>query len=198
MSKLNHFQERDGNINIINVTGAIDSSSAPGFERLIENIVDAGQNIIALNAEEISYVSSAGIGALLYAVKKINSVEGFFAVYGINHEVEMLFKILNIRKHFNVFDEKEEALDFLSGKTGHRKIKNNQSGVISKENESHLQEDNADRVPEKEETPLVYESPLIVECSECGSFVRVHQSGAYICPTCHAGFTAKTDGTVVF
>ena len=44
----------------------------------------------------------------------------------------------------------------------------------------------------------IFKQPLVVECDICAAFVRVHGSGHFMCPSCHAEFNVDPDGTVIF
>ncbi len=40
--------------------------------------------------------------------------------------------------------------------------------------------------------------PLVIECANCGSLIRIKRSGNFRCPDCSAGFNVASDQTVIF
>jgi anti-anti-sigma factor len=62
-------------IEYVKVTGRVDSSTAPAFSRALENIVHADHFHIAVDMQDVVYMSSAGFRALL-AVQRVCKRDG--------------------------------------------------------------------------------------------------------------------------
>lgn len=202
MSNIENKQENNGDITIINVNGALDSNSSAAFEKTVNDLFNQNQKYIGLDCSKVDYISSTGIGALLFASKRINSLSGAFALFEVQKDVYSLMKILKIDIFFEMFENKETAIDYLSSELDRKMTKS--ASAQDRHPLSPPSQASESETVEKENTgqtnkpPVIYDAPLIVECAECGNYVRIHQSGDYICPTCHTEFSAKRDGTVVF
>lgn len=175
--------ERRGNGAVIGVAGALASASAADFEALISELIGEGARVIIADMTDAPYVSSAGIGSLLLAHKKVSSLGGRFYLYGANTEIVSLMKLLGVYGSLLTATSYESAL-------AHARPDQPASEPTSSLPRGGI----TDGIPETN----VFMTPLVLECAECGNFTRVHAPGDYICPSCHTEFSVEQDGTVIF
>ena len=82
---------REGDTLTVNVIGRVDTSTAPDFEKFInENIGDAAN--LVLDLTDMSYTSSAGLRVLLKAQKMMNQ-RGSMKLVGVQDTVMEIFEI---------------------------------------------------------------------------------------------------------
>ncbi|MBQ8078301.1 MAG: STAS domain-containing protein [Eubacterium sp.] len=82
---------REGDTLTVNVIGRVDTSTAPDFEKFInENIGDATNLVLDLN--EMSYTSSAGLRVLLKTQKMMNQ-RGSMKLIGVQDTVMEILEI---------------------------------------------------------------------------------------------------------
>ena len=82
---------REGDTLTVNVIGRVDTSTAPDFEKFInENIGDAAN--LVLDLTDMSYTSSAGLRVLLKAQKMMNQ-RGSMKLVGVQDTVMEIFGI---------------------------------------------------------------------------------------------------------
>ncbi len=82
---------REGDTLTVNVIGRVDTSTAPDFEKFInENIGDATNLVLDLN--EMSYTSSAGLRVLLKTQKMMNQ-RGSMKLVGVQDTVMEILEI---------------------------------------------------------------------------------------------------------
>jgi anti-anti-sigma factor len=177
------INERRGNGAVIGVSGALASASATDFEAVVSELIGAGARVIIADMSETPYVSSAGIGSLLLAHKKVSSLGGRFYLYGANTEIVSLMKLLGVYGSLLTATSYESAL--AHARPDH---------ATPEPPNGLLRSGLSDGIPESN----VFVTPLVLECAECGNFTRVHAPGDYICPSCHTEFTVEQDGTVIF
>ena len=72
--------ERDGDILVLTPEGRIDGSNSADFQSAVMERIDDGAESILLDFAGISYISSAGLRAVLILAKKLNQVNGRFAL----------------------------------------------------------------------------------------------------------------------
>lgn len=82
-------------------------------DRLLKLIKEEGIHNIALNLEKVTWLTSSGIGALLNIRKTINKVDGELCIYNINQQVLESIKVLMIDRILPVFNNEEEAINYL-------------------------------------------------------------------------------------
>ncbi len=213
-----NYQEIEGSVTVIEVNNSLDSRNAAAFENDIEYLLSKGKNLIVLNCKSLRFVSSEGIGSLMYAARMVAANDGIMILCSLPCEVSVLLNTLNVNKILNIVETKQQSINFIYNEFFNHKRSDKEtkfiplpSANIEKEQEVILSDysNNYSDAPEMRQVPKVpeinnpvqvvfFSNPLVVECSHCGSFLRVKQSGAYMCPTCKNEFSVENDGTVVF
>ena len=85
--QLTHTKE--GNRLTVNVSGRVDTTTAPELEKYITDNTDGVTELI-LDLKEMSYTSSAGLRVLLKAQKLMNK-QGSMKVTGVQNDVLEVF-----------------------------------------------------------------------------------------------------------
>lgn len=187
--------EKNGNISVININEPLDSKNSLSFEESVNKIASSGGRIIAADFNACAYISSAGIGSLLFAHKKMTSLGGRFFFYNVPSSITELFRVIGVYDSLYFTTSIERAADFpFKTSSALPEIpQNDNSGA----NEDVSAYDGVSAVdPYDGSAP--FREALVVECANCSSYTRVHRPGDYICPSCHSEFTVETDGTVIF
>ncbi|HNR90138.1 MAG TPA: STAS domain-containing protein [Spirochaetota bacterium] len=107
---IDHAEALGGAITIVEIKGPVNAETSPDFERYLTRLLEQNKTFIALDMGGVDYVSSAGIGLMLYMQKAIASRNGFLVVYRLPSEVRSLYEILGFDKVFTVTDTRDEAL----------------------------------------------------------------------------------------
>ena len=83
-----------GDKTILYVTGRIDTKTAPDFQKVIDDTLDANEIVLELDFKNVEYLSSAGLRAILYAQKKINNIpNASFSITQVNEDVMEIFNM---------------------------------------------------------------------------------------------------------
>jgi len=223
---IEHGELLQGKISALSLKGKLDSETAGDFERFVAELLGKGRTFIIINAEQLEYCSSSGIGLILYLQKKVSSMKGMMVLQGLSPELKTLFTILGFDRLVSLAEGTEEAvtilekqMQFLDGPSREAGEPRVQEAAVPEEVDVY------EVVGEGEETSYParpaadvegkresgepapaparvdapdFDVPLIVECAECKSFTRVLRSGNYICPECHTEFTVEKDQTIIF
>ena len=87
--------ERDFELVTLEITGRLDTTTAPNLESVINEVsVDAKEIIFDMSGVE--YISSAGIRVLLGAYKKMNSAQGKIRIEKANDMVREVFEMTGL------------------------------------------------------------------------------------------------------
>jgi anti-anti-sigma factor len=103
------------NITIIDIEGnEIDHKNTSLLSEKISDLIkeESIQNI-ALNLENISWLTSSGIGTLLNIRKHLNKLDGELCLFNINPQVLDSIKVLMIDRILPVFPGEDEAVEYL-------------------------------------------------------------------------------------
>lgn len=69
---------------------------------------------VVLDFSEVSYVSSAGLRIVLMAAKRVQQVNGAFALCSLNPEIQKIFEISGLVRILRIFRSPEEAAEKLN------------------------------------------------------------------------------------
>ncbi len=92
----------------------IDMRHADELKGMLNEIVDRGVNLVALDLSEVEFVDSSGLGAMLTIYKKLVDT-GAFAIVGPQPMVTSLFKLTRTDAFLQIFDNDEEAARVMLG-----------------------------------------------------------------------------------
>lgn len=205
---INHTETVKDKIVVVEVNGPLNSETSSGFEAYIDQIIGDKKSLIIIDAGKLEFVSSAGIGTFIYSQKKIISNNGFMIICGLSDEISSLFKLLGFEKIFMVAGTKDEAIETMSKQLELRSedMKNIhalQTGAGGRDTaaEVELKSDypgGSEAEPDGVRDALEFSSPIILECTECKSIIRIKRAGSYICPDCKTDFFVDQDQTIIF
>lgn len=201
---INHSEAKEGKIVIVEIQGALDSNTSTDFEEYINQLLDKDKKFIILNAGRLEFVSSTGIGVVLYIQKKILARNGHFVICSISDEILSLYKFLGFDKLFKIAEDSDEARQIMEKQIDLRSgadwipLESPPSPDSIEIESLEASSNDAKYVHEDNESVKEFENPIILECSECKSMIRVKKSGKYMCPDCKADFTVDPDQTIVF
>ena len=83
--------KRNAEETIIELTGRLDTTTAPALDKTINEDVGDAKNLV-LNVKGLEYISSAGLRVLLSAQKKMQKV-GYMKVTNVCEEVMEVFEM---------------------------------------------------------------------------------------------------------
>ena len=87
--------ERDFELVTLEITGRLDTTTAPNLEAVINDISEDTKERV-FNMAEVEYISSAGIRVLLSAYKKMNQSGGIMRIEKANEMVREVFEMTGL------------------------------------------------------------------------------------------------------
>lgn len=93
--------------------GALNSDTAPTFERELTAIVDSGYRLVVLDMAALEYISSAGLRVVFKAAKQLKSEGRSLAVANRQAQIAKVFEILQALPDMRVFADERELDDYL-------------------------------------------------------------------------------------
>ena len=97
-------------VSIMNVKGRVDSNTAPELESALENLLKNKKNKIVLNLKAVDYLSSAGLRALVKALKEAQQSGGDLHLAAVSKQIEVVLRTVGMMQMFKLFPTNEEAL----------------------------------------------------------------------------------------
>lgn len=92
------IKEKDANLSVAEL-----------FKELVFREIARGDNKLIISFEEVEYVDSSFLGALVAILKKLMSVEGKLVIISLNEDIKHLFTLTRLDKVFILEDDLESA-----------------------------------------------------------------------------------------
>lgn len=95
---------------IIKINGKVDWESARQLDKEIQQLIDNGNSRIVFNLDEVTFICSGGIGALVYNLNKVKKMGGAMYIISSNEYVNYILETLKFDIVFDgfLFDSYEE------------------------------------------------------------------------------------------
>lgn len=100
--------DRDG-ITILEITGDIDSKTAPEFERNAKLATERNEKI-AIDLSGVDFMSSAGLRVLLMVYRNIKSQNGKVLLVGVSEDIQDVMSTTGFINFFKIVATVDEAL----------------------------------------------------------------------------------------
>ena len=99
-------------IAVVEVTGDIDSKTAPEFERNAKLATEKSQKI-AIDLTNVEFMSSAGLRVLLMVFRNIKSQNGKVILVGVSEDIQDVMSTTGFINFFTIVGTLDEALVIL-------------------------------------------------------------------------------------
>jgi anti-sigma B factor antagonist len=103
-------ETKRGGATVVSVNGRIDATNAGSLEQRLLGLINGGEHRLVVDCAQLDYVSSAGLRALLVALKRLNAVGGKMALGGLKDEIREVFDIAGFSSIFSVHPTADDAL----------------------------------------------------------------------------------------
>jgi len=229
MLYISHTQANGSNA-IVFARGPLHNSTSDEFESYISNIIDSGIKSVIFDSASVDYISSTGIGALLYVNRKLLANNGRFILCNVPENIISILQIIKLDNVLTIVPSQEDAIEAINETPAQPREDIDKSApddepdfeeppeefleVLDGEDivsddilVDHPPASNSEPGDEtKTSSPLEtnvsvdshFPHPIIVECAECSSLLRVSYPGTFLCPDCNTEFTVEEDRTIIF
>ncbi len=102
---------KQGDVNLVQVSGRLDANSSPELEKELVNMLESGEKDFLIDLAELDYISSVGLRVLLMAAKKAKVLNGKVALISLREHVLEVFEIAGFTAIFPIYANIEEALE---------------------------------------------------------------------------------------
>ncbi len=99
-------------VDLVEVTGRVDSGSAPQLEEAIQKIIDAGRYRIVVDLTGVDYMSSAAFRVLISALKQVKkgTRRGDVHLVGVSPKLMEVFKLGGFDDLFKFYEKQVDAV----------------------------------------------------------------------------------------
>jgi anti-sigma B factor antagonist len=98
-------------VDLVEVSGRIDSSSAPQLDQALGKIIHEGRYRIVVDLSETDFMSSAGLRVLISALKQARRFNrGDLRLAGLTSKVKKAFQLAGFDELFQIFENSVDAV----------------------------------------------------------------------------------------
>lgn len=104
-------------IQVIELSGIINSASSQDLRERLNQILEKGAKIVLVDFENVTFMDSSGLGALVLAFKTLRAANSKLVLCSINEQVRILFELTSMDKVFEIFSSQDEFYQTVLSKT---------------------------------------------------------------------------------
>ena len=97
-------------VTIFSIAGKLDTHTSPKAQDRLLGSIDSGALKVAVNLEDLEYISSIGFRVLLMAAKRLQGDGGALRLWGIGGNVKEVFDISGFASVFDIYENEATAL----------------------------------------------------------------------------------------
>ena len=101
--------EKQGNINVVEVKGRLDTSNYMEFDNKLQELMTPG-SFTLVDCTELDYVSSSGLRVLLQVARQLEERSGRIVLCSVQEPVRRIFEIAGFASLFHIYGSSQEAI----------------------------------------------------------------------------------------
>jgi len=110
MAEFSTSIKEKGEVSIINLKGFLDAHTAPTLENNFMQLINSNKFKIVVNFEDLSYISSAGLGVFMAYIESIRDNKGDIKFTNMSDKVFNIFDLLGFPLLYEIYKYEEEAI----------------------------------------------------------------------------------------
>ena len=101
---------KNGEVYIIDVNGEMDLYNSYKLKELVSKMLEKNVKSFIINMEQVDYIDSSGIGALIYICSTIKKMNLKLAISNVHGSVKKVIELTKLTGYFPIANSVEEAL----------------------------------------------------------------------------------------
>lgn len=101
---------KNGDAYIIDVNGEMDLYNSYKLKELVMKMIEKSVKTFVINLEQVDYIDSSGIGALIYICSTIKKQNMKLAISNVHGSVKKVIELTKLMGYFPLANSVEEAL----------------------------------------------------------------------------------------
>ncbi|MFP4007651.1 MAG: STAS domain-containing protein [Spirulinaceae cyanobacterium] len=94
-------------VKYVEPSGILDGTKASEFRQEISESVEKGAAIILIDFNDVTFMDSSGLGALVLALKTVRAAGIKLYICSINDQIKMLFELTSMDRVFEIYPNRE-------------------------------------------------------------------------------------------
>lgn len=101
---------KNGDVYIVDVNGEMDLYNSYKLKELVMKMIEKGIKTFVINLEQVDYIDSSGIGALIYISSTVKKMSLKLALSNVHGSVKKVIELTKLTGYFPIANSVEEAL----------------------------------------------------------------------------------------
>jgi anti-sigma B factor antagonist len=97
-------------VSVMKVIGRVDSDTAPELDDALTKLLQNNKKKIVLNLQDVNYMSSAGLRAMVKAYQTANKSGGDVHLAAVSEPIEVVLRTVGMMQMFKMFSSSEGAV----------------------------------------------------------------------------------------
>ena len=106
---MENLVEERGDAVVISPQGDLHRETAEGFQIVTDELLGAGRQYFVVDLGGVSFVDSAGLGALVRLYKRVRIGEGDVRLARVSPNVMQILELTRLNRVFDIFASPQEA-----------------------------------------------------------------------------------------
>ncbi|MBD0346819.1 MAG: STAS domain-containing protein [Coleofasciculus sp. Co-bin14] len=95
-------------VKVLQPSGILDGTKAGQFRQEITKLVESNVNIVLIDFQDVTFMDSSGLGALVMELKTVRAAGGKLFICSVNEQIKMLFELTSMDRVFEIFPTRED------------------------------------------------------------------------------------------
>jgi anti-sigma B factor antagonist len=104
-----HHRDGEG-VSVIELKGYLDAHTAPDLETAFQKLLTEKKYNVVVNCQDLSYISSAGLGVFMAYVEDIRKNMGDIKLTNMSPKVYNVFDLLGFPILYEIYKDEQEAV----------------------------------------------------------------------------------------
>ncbi|MDP5337677.1 MAG: STAS domain-containing protein [Nodularia sp. (in: cyanobacteria)] len=103
-------------VKVVKLSGIVKTTNSQELREHITHLLESGEKIILVDCQDVSFMDSSALGALVLAFKTLRAADIRLVLCSINEQVRILFELTGMDKVFEIFLNQDEFHQVLLSK----------------------------------------------------------------------------------
>ena len=110
MEMLSIETDNTQSVSVMKVKGRVDSETATELDDALTKLLQDNKNKIVLNLQDVNYMSSAGLRAIVKAYQSANKSGGDLRLASVSEPIEVILRTVGMMQMLKMYPTNQEAM----------------------------------------------------------------------------------------
>jgi len=105
--------EKKENVYLVQLQGSIDSQTYKQLDDKLRELISDNTKAVVFDFEGVEYISSAGIGAIMWAKNTLEDQYASFSMVNLKPKIKKIFDVMKLLPIMNIFEDMPQAYEYI-------------------------------------------------------------------------------------